>query len=431
MKKNYFQDIKPPQARIQEVKEETPRKANIDAFFKDRALHTQHYSSSMNQSEKPKRSLWIIAGFSVAGLIIALLYAFGGATVTVTPAIETISLDQEFVAQKDGTANATLPYQLMILKEEVSDKISGGELKDVAQKAQGKVVLYNEYSSSPQPLKEDTRLEAPDGKIYKIKGAVQIPGTTTNNGVILAGQLEVVVVAENPGPDYNITSPVEFKIFGFKGTPKYQKFYGKNNTSIEGGFIGKKALPDEASLSGATQSLETALKDKLLSSARAQIPSGFVLLNGAELFMLEPIASGVPDATGTLPISMKGTLYGFLFNKDTLESTIVKKIIPDYDESPIDIRGLDTLLISIKDKEKIAPSEAKEIHFSLRGDATVVWQIDVDKIQSTLAGKERKKFMEIMKSFPTITKAELSLRPVWVQKITMDKTSIKVIAEEK
>lgn len=172
MKKNYFQDIKPPQARIQEVREETPRKANIDAFFKDRALHTQHYASSVNQSEKPKRSLWIIAGFSVAGLIIALLYAFGGATVTVTPAIETISLDQEFVAQKDGTANATLPYQLMILKEEVSDKISGGELKDVAQKAQGKVVLYNEYSSSPQPLKEDTRLEAPDGKIYKIKGAV-------------------------------------------------------------------------------------------------------------------------------------------------------------------------------------------------------------------------------------------------------------------
>src|SRR6185436_19331087 len=93
---------------------------------------------------------------------------------------------------------------------------------------------YNNYSTASQNLDIDTRLEGSNGKIYKTKTKIVIPGMKDGK----TGSVEVKVYASVAGPEYN-SAPLDFKIFGFKGTPKYSKFYGRSKGALSGGAKGK------------------------------------------------------------------------------------------------------------------------------------------------------------------------------------------------
>jgi hypothetical protein len=426
MARNYFQDIKPPRAN-QDVrpKQDDPTQFSKKVDFYD---DSHLYNELPGGGGRPRMALWGIALASVVGLGIAIAYIFSGATVTVTPVAETEVLEADvFTAQKDGTENATLPYQLMILKDEVTQKVPSTGEKDVEEKASGHVTLYNTFSSAPQLLKEDTRLIATNGKIYKIIGPSTIPGTSTKEGAQVPGEVTVPVYAENPGPEYNIASPTDFKIFGFKGTPKYDKFSGKSTEPISGGFRGKKAVPDQTALDTALVALKTTLAERLSTQAKAQIPAGFVFYDGGSITSYDQVAIGVADTSGSVPISQKGVYYGFIFNKEKLQKVIAKKIIADYDNTPIEIRDIETLVLALKDKEKIAPADVKEIEFTLSGSATVVWKVDDTKVIQALVGKPRNQFMQIISGFPTILSAEIKVFPVWSRTIPNDKEKIEIV----
>lgn len=103
-------------------------------------------------------------------------------------------------------------------------------LKWASSRAFGVVTLYNE-SDAPQRLIKSTRLESPDGKIFRMTWAsITIPAKT--NGV--AGSFEVTVFAEETGASYNIP-PSTFKIPGLKGGAEYDLIYGKTTQPMKGG----------------------------------------------------------------------------------------------------------------------------------------------------------------------------------------------------
>ena len=52
------------------------------------------------------------------------------------------------------------------------------------------------------------------------------------------GSVEVGIYGSSAGPEYN-SIPIDFKIFGFKNTPKYAKIYARSKGAITGGFQGK------------------------------------------------------------------------------------------------------------------------------------------------------------------------------------------------
>jgi hypothetical protein len=48
------------------------------------------------------------------------------------------------------------------------------------------------------------------------------------------GAIEAEVIADQAGSDFNI-DPTDFKIPGFSGGPKFDKFYAKSSKSFSGG----------------------------------------------------------------------------------------------------------------------------------------------------------------------------------------------------
>src|SRR3989344_6062534 len=126
--------------------------------------------------------------------------------------------------QRDDTETPKQPrrYKLWlvaIISGEESKVVQDTKTKDVIEKAKGTVLIYNNFSSVPQRLDIDTRLEGSNGKIYKTVKKIVVPGMRSS----APGSVEVGIYAAAGGEEYN-SGPLDFTIFGFKGTPKYSKF---------------------------------------------------------------------------------------------------------------------------------------------------------------------------------------------------------------
>jgi len=109
-------------------------------------------------------------------------------------------------------------------------------IEESGTKASGIITAFNEYGSEPQLLIASTRFLSSNGKIFRTTKDVYVPGAQLNDDEIIPSSIDVEVMADYLGAEYNI-SPSDFTIPGFKGTVKYESLYGKSNTAISGGSM--------------------------------------------------------------------------------------------------------------------------------------------------------------------------------------------------
>ncbi len=227
------------------------------------------------------KGIWVFATICILALLYAVSFVFVRATVTVTPYSEPISINDEFQAVKDSITSLPFSEMAVDLSDSTSVVSSGSSSEDT--KATGKVVLYNAYSTSKQNLLIDTRLEATNGKIYMTDKAVSIPGYTKEGTTIIPGSVEVGVHATESGESFN-TGPTDFKFVGFKTSPdKYEKFYARSKSAIEGGSTGLVYTITSDERNTAENELLTKLTERALNQMKAEVPEGYVMFDDAQL----------------------------------------------------------------------------------------------------------------------------------------------------
>jgi hypothetical protein len=380
MPKNFLQDmVRVKRLRNKKAISEKPvPNIKVDEnFFNERFTGTLDSNSSKASNHK----LWIIAGLSAIFLFFGLSYNFSKVSVVVHPKIKTITLNQSLVASSDNTDN--LSFKLVSLSGEEEKVVAATNSEDVSKVAEGSVVLYNAYNSSPQIFSADTRLSGSNGKIYKTKTKVTVPGKSKSGK---PGSVKVAIYASSPGPEYN-SSPLDFQIVGLKGTPKYQKFYGRSLGSITGGFKGKIGVIDPKNKEGIVSILNETLKSKLLQKATAQIPPGFILFKDASFLnteLIDPTQEQIKE--DSLIIKTKGVFYGFLFREEELTKKIIEGNLPNYDKNPVFIPDLKNLnfVLAQNDSKNLGSINPQNISFTLKGNAQITWLVDTDKLKKDL-----------------------------------------------
>ncbi len=432
MAKNILEDIKPLSRPGHSAHKEIREKNRVPEYRNISEPRPVREGPSIDEVEydeevRPlRRGPWIIAGVSLVALFFALSSLLAHATVTFLPKVKSVDAGGTYVAEKDTTDENALSFELMTLSDTETSTVPGTLNKASDQKASGQVIVYNAYSTASQSFAVDTRLETKDGKIYKISGAVTVPGTTVKNGVTTPGQLLVTAVAEKGGESYNI-GLTDFTIFGFKGTPKYSKFYARSKTAMTGGASGTMYSADPAAGKAAYIAASAKLSDKLLKNAKAQLPKGFLLFNDA-------ISVVIPDAPATfqskesnVPITVSGKLYGFLLNEKSLTKKIAEKTVSLKEGESITVPNISELSISIKNKDKIVPDDVKELSFDVSGTAKDVWDVDPDAIATALIGKKKKDFESTMAGFSNIDSAKTNVRPFWRSRFPEKTKDIDII----
>jgi hypothetical protein len=421
MTKHFLEDM----VKVKRLKKENKKEDNTKNLLKRIEVEKSGINHVKNKS---RYILWFIAFFSIVFCFFAISFLFSSAEIKLDPKIKEVTLNENLSASKNSS-NGDLPFDLVIVSGEESKTIQTTEKKDVTRRAEGVVKIYNSYSSSPQTFNIDTRLEGSNGKIYKTKNKVIVPGRSKTN---VPRSVEVNIYATEAGEEYN-SVPLDFKIVGFKGTPKYSKFYARSTSPITGGLKGSFPSISETEKSTVLNELKNTLQAKLLTKANTD-SNGFVLFKNAIIFNTD---DGNVDFISTqdnaLSLKLKGTLYGFLFNEQKLTKKIAEDNIEKYDGSDVYIPNIRDLIFSLStqmnfsNKDDTMLKNITNINFNLSGSAKIIWKIDENKILTDLLGKSKKDFNKILLQYNNISSAILTLNPAWKMSIPDKSKDVKII----
>lgn len=410
--------IKNHSSEKEKIKKEEDRLKEIDFLY---ARRNQGFINDPNKKNS-NFSMWIVAFFAVLFLFFAISFVFSSVKININPKTNNYSLNKNISAFKNAS-NENLSFELMSLSDTASISLEGKEEKEVLIEARGEVVIYNNFSNSSQPLLIDTRLEATNGKIYKTTERVVVPGMKDGK----PGSVKVGIYASEPGEEYN-SGPLDFKVFGFKGTPKYEKFYARSVGDVTGGMKGRVLQVSEEEKLQSVQKLKTDLEQSLFKKATDNIPSGFVLFKdsvfidiGKEEYKLEG---------NKMIVSLTGSVFGVVFNEKRLTDSILDTT--EFSEKDVFISNLRDLRFSFNPAIdwsiiKNDLNTLSKVDFTINGEAKIIYLLDEKAFISDLKGKKKKDFNNILLNYSSINSANVSFKPAWKNKFPDKTKDIKLI----
>lgn len=369
-------------------------------------------------------SLWFIAAVAVLVLVFSISILFTSATVAIEPKQLRIPIDLPIVAKKMAGA-VDLPFEVITISEEGTETLIATGERYAEQKASGKIVIYNNFSSAPQRLIKNTRFETASGLIYRINQSITIPGRGSDGNSLVPGSIEAVAFADETGPRYNI-GLTDFNIPGFKNDPgRFKGFYARSKTPMTGGFTGTEKIVAPENLKTAREKLRVTLGGKLTELTRAKLPDTFWFPESAVFATFESLPQ-VEVPGGKVKIRERASSTAVIFNKERLSVYLAKSAVPEYQGEELIISNLDTLTVEFKDKTKINPLEAATIIFSIKGEPQFVWLYDAEALRNALSGKPKKEMEGIFKNFPGIERTEVIVRPFWKSSFPNKSGRIKI-----
>ncbi len=381
----------------------------------------------------PRSFKWpkLFAGFVVLAVVVAGVAAYKilpTAELILYPTKEKISMDLFVSAEKDNSfidkSNNSIPLEEMIVEETGSREFSATGEEDVIEKARGSMIVFNEYSSSPQVLVATTRFESPDGKIFRIEETITIPGAEIQEGKIIPSSLTVEVVADQPGEEYNI-EPTNFTIPGFEGTPKFAGFYGKTKGSMEGGAVGTVKVVSSEDLEKAKEELGDELGKKVSQVLYDQIPDDLRVVGEGIREDVELLSSSAEegDNTESFTIEMKGVARALLYKEEDMKSLIELNLSSQVSEDKTFLSETQDINIS----ESTVDWEKGRASFDLFVEEEIAWQLDAEKLKDDLLGQNEVEVRQYINKESRIEKAKVTFWPFWVKKIPKQRDKVEII----
>ena len=381
--------------------------------------------AAFKQANPKKMKIFIFTFLGVAFLffIVIILTSISQARIRIFPYKEDFSINIP-VTISDKITNIDEVYGIIpgesikIEKVVLKTFISSGE-KDVFQKAKGKIIIYNNFNTSSQALVATTRFQTPEGLVFRIIKIIVVPGATKAGDKLEPGEIEVEVIADRAGPQYNIESS-EFKIPGFLGTPKYQGFYAKSFEKFSGGFIGKTSVVIKEDIEKA----ESLVKDEAVNEIREELAllSSFKILDEILNIELEltPDSNKTGDLEKEFKIGYRAELKTIAFREGD-----VAKFISQYIKNSQNLKVVEKGL-RIDYRETKFDKENNELSLKLESFGQTTKNIDIEKIISEIVGRKNHEAEIYLGDLKEIESADIYLSPFWVRSIPKNRERIEI-----
>ena len=407
------------------LNENSIRRIPIEYDIKKEKQDNEPISPIKIRREKRASSigLWFIGIIVIVFLFFLFSILFSGAKVLVYPQKATLSLDEIISAVKNLNNKDVMQYEVMVIDKNASKSIKATGEEYVEESASGTITIFNNFDSKDQRLIKNTRFESAGGLTYRIKNSVVVPGIKKVDGKNIPGSVDVKVYANEPGEKYNIGLS-DFTIPGFKGDPRFDKFYARSKTPITGGLIGNIKIVPEEDKQATIKQIHSEIEKEILNEARLQIPSDFILFDDLIKITFESLPNSNVNGD-TVLISEKATLNGAIINKKELAKFIAKNKIDGFKDEDIEILNINDLKISIIDKNKNI-SKGEEIGLNIKGNATLVWLYNEEQLKLDLVDKNKKDINSVLSKYPGIKKAEVVVTPFWKSAFPSKPKNIKI-----
>ena len=376
---------------------------------------------------RPKFFIWAFVVFTAGIFVFNILQILPRATVTIIAQTKDWSYKDSVITDKSAVldiVSMTVPNQVFSQKKNADLKFPASGRRQVEKKASGTVTVYNSYSSDPQPLVEQTRFMTPDGKIFRLAKNITVPGAKVIEGRIVPSSIDTEVVADQPGPDYNVAPVKLFTIPGFKGTPKYQSFYADSKVNMAGGFIGEIAFPTEDDIKSAKNSAQKTLEDSLKVTLFAQIPKEFKVLDGATRYKaVEQKIDEEADQSSSFGVFTEAQLTAIAFKEEDMKSLLTRRAQHDNGED-FDVRSYE-----LSYELPRADFDKGVLTFPVNFKSVLAKHIDIEELRTKLLSKSESDLKSIVLSLPGLDRATISLWPFWVKSVPSNPAKVEIKVE--
>ncbi len=371
------------------------------------------------------RNFIFSAFVAVVVLIGIILYiTTGSAKIIISPKKQPLDLRVKILISDKYTAvdsaSNKIPGQLFTVDKEITKNFTATGQKDAIQKSRGNITVYNE-TVLPQPLVATTRFEFESKLVFRTLKSIVVPAALSRNGQTQPGVINVEVIADKPGPEYNISGG-KLTIVAFKekgDIEKFTKIYGNLSGAMHGGINGKATVVTDTDYDSAKETIIKQLTQDLNNSIKIQT-SQFKIIDSAGLIIRDPVSTAqVDDVATTFEMTIKASIKTLGFKEDDLYQIINNNVQKTND------------LIIIPDKIEITYDKVKlnqttnilEFEAVVGGNAYV--KINQDEIIDLLIGKKDKEIREYLLENPDIESARVVLSPFWVRRLPNDLSKIK------
>lgn len=391
---------------------------------------------------KPKRQLVLSLGIIIllfsAGIIGALIWL---PKATINIQLQKLNLDFNRLVEGDKSFKKVevtlekiiLPVELLTNRSNLKLFFPATGKEKIAEKAKGRLIVYNAYSSEPQTLVASTRFVSPEGKIFRLDEKITIPGAKIINGQIQPSSIEVNVTADQTGEAYNLPLPSASKkaiwrIPGFEGTPKYQGFYAEAKTAMTGGFIGEAAVPTSDDIVKARSAIEKALKENLKSQMAILLTNDLKVFDEAISFnVLRFEADRRANEKNEFGVFAEAEMSYLVFNEKEMREALTANLIAAAEAK-------NNLSLTVKtfdwryENPKIDFVNGR-LSFNLAGQTVLQPVFNADDFISQIAGLNKKTLEAKVFSLPGLARGRISLWPFWVKRVPTKENRIKLFIE--
>ncbi|MEK7552503.1 MAG: hypothetical protein AAB505_00110 [Patescibacteria group bacterium] len=411
MNKELIQDIKQPKRRLSDVLPKAPE--------------TKISDDPLDPNVKPRRRRSrVVGGVVIVLILIALPVAYFASQALATAVIKVTP--KQLVLSVDDSLK--MPFETMTIRATTEKTIVGAEKKSVSDRASGQIIVTNRYSSQAQRLVANTRFQTAAGKIYRIKDDLSVPGYVSTGGKITPGEINAMVFADQPGPDYN-GELAELTIPGFKNDPRAGKITARGKTAMTGGFIGERLEVSAEVRAETEKTLTDQLTTKLIDEARAGLPAGLVTYPETGFFRFKSHTDD-NQTSNELVFTVEGELTTLIFPERELSQRLAENHVTDFKESEEAlVVNFAELEFIITDRANFDPAAASEVSFKLNGQAKLVWQFDPLELKRSLGGIKSVDYQKVLIDYPSIASAEINFRPPWINRFprALDRIEVEIV----
>lgn len=397
------------------------------------AVHTWE-PDALRRARRKRRLMLSGAGLAVLLGVVLPTIAFPRFSVTIIPKVETMNVPvTEFVADTDSTTPQTgsrrLPAIEITVDKSVSASFESSGKKFLQERARGAVLLYNAFSSAPQTLVANTRLQDPSGKIFHLRSSVTIPGARVSEGKIVPTSIAAEVIATEAGEASNI-EPAEFRIPGFRGTPKYQGFSAKSEKALTGGFIGEARIVEAEDLRRASEELTRTAIEALQQEILEKIPADrdfFSPAGGRELIITRIEQPKAGERHDQFMVSVQARGRAMVIRRSHLSRMLAELLLqPDEDAPTAKVAPDQPDLVF--DGVRLGP-EAGEMRLTASGKLAYWREADYAAITSVLHASTPKKAEAYLRGREEIGAFRIKRFPLWLWFIPSREDGLKINVE--
>ncbi len=381
-----------------------------------------------------------LSGYKIFVSLAILLVIFGGiyylgakvfnrGEVTVQfkrdPWEKTLSITASSASNKIDSFSQIIPAQIFIQPKNITQFFPATSRKVVSEKATGKLTIYNSYSSQAQPLVAKTRFATADGKVFRLDSQVIVPGADIKDGKIIASSIITTVTADQPGAEYNLGPVDKLSVLGFKGTPKFDAFYGSILGGTSGGFSGEKAVPSDKDIADAKAKVSELLKSSFDSVIFQGIPKEFTIIDGASDFQITKISVNTgTDDKGQFSVLGEAKLIAVGFKEEDL-----KTIVGEISAKEAGRGGTKLENPEISYSNVVADYAKGTLKFTVGVKGNTVQDFDGNKFRGEIAGKTENEVRSLFSKLTDLASAKLKISPFWIGRMPADERKIKVVIE--